>query len=433
MKRKWADPEFRSSQTTPERIQIASNNSKNNWKDQKYIEKYTTSRQTKEFKAKLSKNSKKLWKNEEFRNRYKTPEFRAKMSGVHRKNWQNEEFRNKILTTKSTTEFKEKMAAIYATDEFKHKQCVARANQPKVSSLQDILYSILDDLGVEYYREWNDQPDDPQCIIGPWAFDCVIPRANQKTLLVECQGEYFHNQPDRVAADQSKSSYIANNLSDKYEIKYLWEHEFKCKDRVIETIKYWLGLGAIDTVDFNLKDVAIKECPPKEYKPLLAKYHYLANAGRGGNSYGAYLGEELIGVCIFSPLARQNIKIKDYSPKVSRELSRLCIHPKYQKKNFTSWFVSRCIKQLNPQYKCVISYCDTTFNHDGAVYKACNFKEDHKVPPDYWYVDESGWVMHKKTLYNHAVSMSMKETDYALKMGYVKVWGKEKIRFVYER
>ena len=59
------------------------------------------------------------------------------------------------------------------------------------------------------------------------------------------------------------------------------------------------------------------------------------------------------------------------------------------------------MKQLNSKYKLIISYCDTTFNHDGAVYKAANFILDGEVKPDYWYVDEGGWVMHKKTLYSH--------------------------------
>jgi len=92
--------------------------------------------------------------------------------------------------------------------------------------------------------------------------------------------------------------------------------------------------------------------------------------------------------------------------------------------------VSRCIKKLNPKYTTIISYCDTTFNHDGATYKACNFKLDGEVKPDYWYVDEDGWVMHKKTLYNHAIKMGMKEKDYAELNKYKKAYGDKKLRFL---
>lgn len=49
-----------------------------------------------------------------------------------------------------------------------------------------------------------------------------------------------------------------------------------------------------------------------------------------------------------------------------------------------------------------LSYADTTFNHIGTIYKACGFKQDRIVKPDYWYAKEDGWVMHKKTLYNQA-------------------------------
>jgi len=186
----------------------------------------------------------------------------------------------------------------------------------------------------------------------------------------------------------------------------------------------------LELVDYSFSDVEIKKCESKDYKLLLSKYHYLPNAGKGGVAFGAYLGDELIAVCVFSPLGRQNMP---WDKKTTRELSRLCIHPRYQKKNFASWFVSRCIKNLDPKFKTVISYCDTTFNHDGATYKACNFKLDGEVKPDYWYVSKDGWVMHKRTLYGHAKKMGMKEKDYAEANGYTKTYGKKKLRFVFNR
>ena len=41
--------------------------------------------------------------------------------------------------------------------------------------------------------------------------------------------------------------------------------------------------------------------------------------------------------------------------------------------------------------------------------------------------------MHKKTLYNRAILMQISERSYAEKMGYKKVWGGKKLRFVYKR
>jgi hypothetical protein len=369
----------------------------------------------------ISKTSKKLWEDKEFRNKVE-PQLKSL--------WDNPDIKAKAVEgiKKHSTRFSELSKERWKNPEFRKRMMCSLANMPRVSSLQTQLYSVLDDLNIQYHREYNDREDDSQCKIGPYSFDCVIP-TKDKTLLIECQGDYWHSLDVHIINDKQKSSYIANNFPD-HEMKYLWEHEFKCKDKIVELIKYWLGMTDIELIEFDFKNVDIKECPAKDYKLLLSKYHYLPNAGRGGIAHGAYLNEELIAVCVFSPLGRQNLP---WDKKSTRELSRLCIHPRYQKKNFASWFVSRCIKRLNSKYRTIISYCDTTFNHDGAIYKACNFRLDGKVKPDYWYRSEDGWIMHKKTLYDHAVKMSMTEKKFAIDNEYKRVYGKEKLRFIYGR
>jgi GNAT superfamily N-acetyltransferase len=381
-----------------------------------------------EFAAKCREITNKRWLDADYRSKHKqavnSDECKAKHSTISIKQWQNKAYRLKMQKA---------LRRLWKNKAFRDKMAVARANCPKVSSLQEILYSILDDLEVKYYREFNNKADNTECVIGPWNFDCVIPRDNRPTLLIECQGEYWHNLPNKITTDKQKASYITNNFSGQYELKYLWEHEFSCKDKILETLKYWLGISALEQIDFDLNDISIKISPPSDYKPLLGKYHYLPNAGRGGIAYGAYFANELIAVCVFSPLGRQNITIQDYAKNEVRELSRLCIHPKYRKKNILSWFVSSCIKMLDKKYKCVISYCDTTYNHTGAIYKACNFKLDSEILPDYWYISDGGWVMHKRTLYGRAVRMCMTETQYAMLQNYHKVYGGKKLRFVYKR
>jgi len=288
----------------------------------------------------------------------------------------------------------------------------------------------LDDMGVRYYREYKDKQNDPETVIGPYNFDCVIPRRNKPILLIECQGDYWHTIDKAIRKDNQKSSYIANNFANEYELKTLWEHEFKCQDKVLELLKYWLGITVLEVIEYELDNVIVKEIDVKEANTLLDKYHYLSGCGRGGIIYGAYLDDKLISVCTFSSLIRQNLP---YDHVASRELSRFCVHPKYQVKNFGSWFISRCIKLLPKNIKLIISYCDTTFNHNGALYKACNFSFDGRVRPDYWYVNESRWIMHKKTLYKHAKKMSMTEVEFADKNGYKRVYGSEKLRFIYQR
>ena len=403
-------------------------------------------------KRKIGEQSKILWADDDFRSRvidnsivaHNTPEYKNKMQIIGEQLkptlrdksialWQDPAYRDKHIAITNSEEYKAKQRASHATPDYL-KQCAERlALQPKVSNIQTVLYSILDDLGVAYYREHADKPDDSQCRIGPYSFDCVIPRSGDKTLLIECQGDYWHSRPKSQARDLSKSSYINDNLGNTYELKYLWEHEFSNKDRIIETLKLWLGLATPTLQDFEFDDITIKRAVSKDYILLLSKYHYLANAGRGGIAYGAYLNDELIAVCVFSPLIRQNITVKNYETAEIRELSRFCIHPNYQKKNFGSWFIAKCLNLLPSNYKCIIAYSDTTYNHLGTIYKASNFKQDRKVRPDYWYVAENGWVMHKKTLYNRARKMSMTEKQFADTYGYGKSYGREKLRFTYER
>lgn len=376
MKKIWESKELRSADST---------RMKEVWKNQDLLGSH-------------SKKMKELWKDEKYR---------ATQSEIIKKRWEDPAYRDHMATK--------------------------RAEQPKVSSIQTALYAMLDDLNVPYYREYQDRPADVECVIGPYNFDCVVPRLGLKSLLIECHGDYWHGLERTIRVDKSKATYVNNYYSKTHELKYIWEHEFHCQGRVLETLKYWLGMADVEVIDFDFQDVVIKPALAVDYKPLLLKYHYLSNAGRGGIPFGAYLGDELIAVCIFSPPIRQNVNVGDVNRADVVELSRLCVHPKYQKKNLSSWFVSKCLKALDPKYKMIISYCDTTFNHDGATYKALNFIKDRVIRADYWYTSQDGWVMHKKTLYDRAVRMTMKESEYAEKFGYIRVFGSNKLRFIYKR
>lgn len=397
------------------------------WKDPEYRVKVLSDQAKANRTGAATEASKKFWADPECRAR-----LLVKLSNAAKKLWEQDSYRQAVLTTKSQPAFIERHKLAMASPDVRLKAAISRRNMPKVSSIQTLLYSILDDLGVKYFREHADGLDDLECTIGPYSFDCVVPRYNKPTLLLECQGEYWHSLPKHERNDRSKATYITNNFPKQYELKYLWEHEFACKDKVQETLKYWLGLGPAETIEYQFKDLVIKKSPTADYRLLLGKYHYLPNAGRGGIAYGAYLGSELIAVCVFSPLIRQNITISGYIKGEVVELSRLCLHPKYHKKNVLSWFVSRCLKLLDKKFKCVISYCDTTYNHNGAVYKACNFELDAEVPPDYWYTSPDGWIMHKRTLYGHAIKLGVTEAEYTRTFNYQKIWGMQKLRYIYQ-
>ena len=329
-----------------------------------------------------------------------------------------------------STKISERVKHSWQTIGFQNKMAKVFADRPKVSSIQEILYNILEDLGVKYFREYNDKSDDQECSIGGRMFDCVVPRVGRPTLLIECQGSYYHMKRDAQCKDEKKYSHIENIFPGQYEIKQLWEHEFSCESRVYGQLKHWLGLENV--VEFDFSGIQIRQLPRPEAKKFFSAYHYLGGIGnRGAIIYGAYLDKKLIAAIVFSSLIRQNIPTGNLRPDEVREISRLCIHPQYHKKNFASWFVSKTLKLLPKQFKAVLAYADTTYNHVGVVYKACNFKRDRITTLDYWYCDNIGNKIHKKTLYNHARCSKMIESEFAKKFGYIKIFGSYKYRYIY--
>ena len=130
----------------------------------------------------------------------------------------------------------------------------------------------------------------------------------------------------------------------------------------------------------------IKKITKQEAEPLLLRYHYLTDQTKtfrcSQHCYGAYHNESLIAVCIFTgfPVAELfkgiwGIKdFRSFDQSGFYELSRLCIHPQYQKeKCLASWFVSKCLRRLkNDKARAVLSYADDD-HHSGVVYAACNF------------------------------------------------------------
>lgn len=417
--------------STPEFRQLMSDCGKRPWQSEESRQRILDCRaalvEDPKFIERLRNNGLKLWQDPTYRNKIvlknqglkNNIEFVEKCRANSKRLWQDPVYRNMMLTKFRTTEHREKLARIICR---------------RVSNLAITFYSLLDDLGVKYHREYNDKVSDPETIIGPMTFDCVIPREGQKTLLVEIQGVVHELFEDRKIRDQQKRTYIETYFSDRYELKYVWHYEFGVPGLIENKVKQWLGLNQTNIVDHSFGDLAIRQINSKDCRLLFEKYHYLANAERGGIYYGAYLGSELVAAAIFSPLIRQNIgQMFNLKNNEIVELSRFCIHPSYQKKNLGSWFISRCIKGLKAlkNYKLIISYADRTHNHDGALYKASNFELHGKVDPDYWYQNDQGWVMHKRTLYGKAVKLSMKESEYAEKYGYNKVYGLGKLRFIY--
>ena len=312
--------------------------------------------------------------------------------------------------------FSKKISEIVKTrwldDDYKHKMAVARSSANKISSIQHTLYSILDEMGISY---------DIEFVIGPFTFDCRI-----GDLLIECNGDYWHSIDKVISNDQNKNLYI-NNYHPEFKLRVIWEHEFNNINRVKNLVRYWLG-NEQDIVSYNFKEVNISAIESRATKTFFGAHHYLSHCPRGGTAIVGHINEEMIIAALFSPIVRQNLP---YDKDSTVELSRFCIQPSYQKHNLGSWFLSKAFKLLPKNIKTIISYSDLTHNHEGGLYKACNFVVDHIVQPDYWYVKQDGWALHKKTVYNRAKLAGIKESEYASQENLKRIKGKEKICYRY--
>ena len=378
-----------------------------------------------------SKISKERWANKEFRDAAvirstisnTTEEYKQSQRHKTLKLWSDPDYRSRvsagvkeIMTDDMKLRISDSIKAKWlCSEDYRIKCAFARSNQNRVSKLQELLYLYLDDIGVNYHKEGD------ETVFGYYVFDCLIPRLNCKNLLVECQGDYWHSLPKSIRNDKSKFAYI-NRYFPEYEIMYLWEREFSTKDKIISKLKSKLHIEQ-SIIDFDFKDIIVKECSYLEASEFLDAYHYIGK-GRGGICVGSYLNDVLIGCIVYSKKLRQNQNFgQDF-----RELSRLCIHPNYHKKNFGSWFISRSYKFLD--VKLIIAFTDTTAGHSGAVYKSSNFELSHEIDSDYWYIDTDGFVMHKRTLYGQAIRMKMTEREYAENYGYSKKYGGKKICYI---
>lgn len=321
--------------------------------------------------------------------------------------------RNGIRTVYADSDLKQRLSILgkerYLNDP--SVQAILSAPRPfKNSKLNDDVAAVLDGHGIIYEREYE---------INNYKFDFKI-----GDILLEVNGDYWHNLTDNVRNDRAKATII-QLYHPNLQLRVLWEREFRSvrgKDRLLEVI----GLSTRQPTNIDLKDVTFKLTDNNLSNRFLSSFHYLGGTNRCRYVYGAFLHGELIGVAVFGPLVRQNI-----TKTKAIELVRLCRHPHFHNQNLMSKFLSWCcrdLKQLNI-YDQIISYADTTI-HEGTIYRACNWRDEGLCQPDYQYISKEGVPMHKKTLYNRAKAAALTEKVYAELHGYRKVYAGQKRRFV---
>lgn len=313
---------------------------------------------------------------------------------------------------------------IQLSDETKAKMAIGRqAMSGRLSKLQAAFYRILDENRINYLKE-----DSPECRFGHWLFDCRIVH-NNHDFLVEVRGDYIHSQSKNIAKDRAKATYMERYFP-QIPIKYIWEHEFGATNRVKQQVRRWLDLEEIQPVSFSLRDLVLREISEDEATIFLAAFHYLGKLV-GRIRIGAFLGDTLVAVGVWgAPTRYETAERLGCTTRTCLELRRFVIHDAYHKKNCGSYLLARMERMLPSSVKVLVSFADPGVGHDGALYRAANWQHDGNTTPSFYYIDGDGYVLLKKTLFNLAKKMHMKERDYAETYGYEKITTPPKYRFV---
>lgn len=368
------------------------------------------------------------------RSKHMSPNFHGTSESAKR-NWENDPERRENLSRKmkdfwENNEEQRRKHSQNAKQQHLDPTYQARMRevQKEGSSIERAVWGYLSVLGLKEDKDWKRHFQ-----VDYYSFDVAVFRPDQRTLLIECQGDYWHTQDRVVRKDKAKHEYIEKYYERDYELVYLWEHEFKFEEKILTKLRNWIGVG-VHKRELDFSELAVRRVGPRIARELVENYHYLENLGRGGVYIGCFHGEEPIAVAVFAATAQPNVaEHYGYSHKVTKELSRFVIRPDCQVKNFGSWFLSRAVSLFSrerPDIKFLISYADKTYGHLGTLYKASNWTEAGEVPADYWYAGPDGFVIKKQKAYQHAKKMGETEREYTERMGWKKVYGLEKLRFV---
>jgi hypothetical protein len=128
----------------------------------------------------------------------------------------------------------------------------------------------------------------------------------------------------------------------------------------------------------KVKTYKVELCERNEIRDFIETWHYSKNINGLISDYCFKLldGETIIGGMIYGRIAMAGVW-KKYAENESEltELRRLCCIDDTPK-NTESYFIGHTLRWLkkNTDIKKVISYADTTYNHEGTIYKASNFK-----------------------------------------------------------
>lgn len=151
---------------------------------------------------------------------------------------------------------------------------------------------------------------------------------------------------------------------------------------LFEAPKKILPIPYVKCIEFSaagkVREYSIELCERKEIVGFVESWHYSKNVNGLATDYCFKLLDvdgNMIGAMIYGKIAMANVWKKYAKIETDLiELKRLCCIDNTLK-NTESYFIGNTLRWLkkNTKIKTVISYADTTYHHEGTIYKASNF------------------------------------------------------------
>jgi hypothetical protein len=143
-------------------------------------------------------------------------------------------------------------------------------------------------------------------------------------------------------------------------------------------------------------------------KPFFDKNHYAKGLQACALCFAFMDESEIMAVAAFACPISERVRASVFGPELSHtviELHRLAVSPAFRERGFIlSKFVSLAISELvkygskiGKRYNAVISFADSTENHNGGIYRASNFGYYGEVKRrSLFYMDSEGTLRHPR-------------------------------------
>jgi len=249
-------------------------------------------------------------------------------------------------------------------------------------------------------------------VITPYELDFYIPAQN---LAIEFNGIFWHSE-DRVGKGYHKKKYEL--CKDKnIQLLQIWESEWdKNKEIVKNMILHKLQKN---TNRCGARSTRLEKIPYALATEFLEENHIQGSSKTISISYGAFFGDELVGVMCFSKV--HNVWILQ---RFSTNKSVVGLFSKMVKKFLRENQVTE-----------LVSFSDNRWS-EGELYRVNNWKLESELPPDYYYTDLEN-VFHKSLFRKNSIAKKFNvetqektEKQLMADLGFLRLWdaGKKKWR-----